>query len=235
MTSDAPRADLGKQPDQVAAMFDAVAPRYDLTNGLISLGQVGLWRRALNSAAGAGPGVRILDVAAGTGTSSAALAAAGAEVVALDFSEGMLSVGRERHPGIDFVWGSALDLPFPDNSFDAATISFGLRNVSDVEGALREMTRVVRPGGTVLVCEFSKSPWPVRPFHEAYLRYGAPLLARLASPAGVAYDYLTESIFDWYDQHALGRLMEGAGLMDVKFRNLTFGAVAIHRGRKPLP
>lgn len=233
MAETAPRADLDKHPEEIAAMFDAVAPNYDVTNDLISLGQVYLWRRALNRAAGVRPGMRVLDVAAGTGTSADALTSAGAQVVAVDISEGMLQVGRERYPNIEFAFGSATELPFADDQFDAVTISFGLRNIDDVEGALREMVRVARPGGLVLVCEFSKSPALIRPFHDFYLRCGAPLLARIASPAGQAYDYLSESILDWHDQQALGELMVRAGLEDVQYRNLTWGAVAIHRGRKP--
>lgn len=227
------RADLEKVPGEVAAMFDGVADRYDITNDVISLGQVYLWRYAVNRALRLQPGHSVLDVAAGTGTSSAALASTGARVVAVDISEGMIEVGRERHPEIEFVEGSATALPFADASFDAATISFGLRNIDDPLGALREMVRVVKPGGSVLVCEFSTSPPLVRPFHRAYLKYGAPALARALSPAGEAYDYLSESILEWMDQATLGQLMVAAGLKDVEFRNLTWGAVALHRGRKP--
>ncbi len=227
------RATLDKDPEDVSAMFDQVAGRYDLTNNLISLGQVHLWRAALNQAAHIKKGVSVLDVAAGTGTSSAALMAAGAAVTAVDLSRGMIAKGKALHPEVDFVLGSATDLPFPADAFDVATISFGLRNIADTEGALKEMVRVVKPGGQVLVLEFSKSPRLVRPFHDAYLRFAAPFLAKLASPAGEAYDYLSESIFDWHDQASLAALMREAGLRDVEYRNLTFGAVAIHRGTKP--
>lgn len=233
MSNDQVRADLDKKPEEIAAMFDAVAPRYDLTNDVISLGQVHLWRRALNKAIGKRAGQRILDVAAGTGTSAEFLRRTGAEVVALDLSEGMIEVGMRNFPDVEFIQGSALNLAFPDNSFDAATISFGLRNIDDVTGALAEMVRVVKPGGAVYVCEFSKSPELVRPFHNFYLQYGAPTLARIISPAANAYDYLSESIFDWYDQKKLGQIMGEAGLEQVAYRNLTFGAVAIHRGFKP--
>lgn len=229
------RADLDKDPEQVAAMFDAVAPTYDLTNDLISLGQVRVWRRALNKALGlpSRERVRILDVACGTGTSSRAMRAAGADVVGLDFSEGMLDVARRTGSDIEFVAASATELPFADDSFDAATISFGLRNVDHPETALREMARVVRPGGQVVVCEFSTPNALVRPFHGFYLRYGSPLAARLASRAGGAYDYLSESILDWPDQQQLGEMMLQAGLASVEYRDLTFGTVAIHRGSKP--
>lgn len=228
------RADLRKDPSEVAQMFDEVANHYDLANDVLSLGQVYLWRKALNQAAGVAPGMKILDVAAGTGTSSAALQAAGADVTAVDLSEGMLAKAKAQHADIDFVLGSATDLPFASDTFDAATISFGLRNVDDVETALKEMWRVLRPGGQILVLEFSRSPRVLRPFHEAYLNYVAPTLARLVSPAGSAYDYLSESILDWYDQEQLAQLLADAGFVNVAHRNLTFGAVAIHRASKPV-
>ncbi|MFZ1382480.1 MAG: class I SAM-dependent methyltransferase [Scrofimicrobium sp.] len=235
MTDNHARADLDKDPEQVAAMFDAVAPNYDFTNDLISLGQVFIWRRAVNQAIKVGPGDQVLDVAAGTGTSSMALRKTGAQVVAVDLSPGMIEVGRTRNPEIDFVLGSVTDLPFEDDSFDAVTISFGLRNVDQVNEALSEMVRVTRPGGVVLVCEFSKPKPIVAPFESLYLEFVAPNLARFASPAGEAYDYLSESIFDWHDQQTLGQMMQRAGLEDVGYRNLTFGAVAMHRGYKPGP
>ncbi len=227
------RAGLDKDPEEISAMFDQVASRYDLTNDLISLGQVRLWRRALNQAARIRPGMSVLDVAAGTGTSSVALMSAGASVTAVDLSEGMVAEGKRQNPEVDFVLGSATNLPFPSDTFDVATISFGLRNISDPQEALEEMARVVKPGGKVVVLEFSKSPRLVRPFHSAYLRFVAPLLARVASRAGAAYDYLSESILDWHDQAQLSALMRDAGLSNVEYRNLTFGAVAIHRGTKP--
>ncbi|HEX4790791.1 MAG TPA: ubiquinone/menaquinone biosynthesis methyltransferase, partial [Actinospica sp.] len=149
------RASLAKEPHEVAAMFDGVAERYDLTNDLLSLGQTRLWRKAVAQAVDARPGERVLDLAAGTGTSSVPFLQAGASVVACDFSLGMLEVGRQRNPGLDFVAGDAMKLPFRDGSFDAVTISFGLRNVTDTTAALRELHRVTKPGGRLLVCEFS--------------------------------------------------------------------------------
>ncbi len=229
------RADQAKDPGEVAAMFDVVAPRYDLTNEVISLGQVHLWRRAVTRAVDPRPGQEILDVAGGTGASAVPLTRAGSWVVVCDISEGMLEVGRLNHPGIQFVWGSATELPFEDDSFDAVTISFGIRNVEDVPLALREMHRVTKPGGRLVICEFSQ-PVPVaRPVHSLYLNVVAPTIAQLASPAGAAYDYLSESILVWYDQESLGQLMLDAGWTDVSYRNLTYGAVAVHRGFKPQP
>jgi demethylmenaquinone methyltransferase / 2-methoxy-6-polyprenyl-1,4-benzoquinol methylase len=153
------RADLAKQPSDVAAMFDDVAARYDLTNDVLALGQTRLWRRAVVNAVDPRPGDRVLDLAAGTGTSSEPFRRRGAFCVPCDFSLGMLRVGARRLPHLPFVAGDALRLPFADASFDAATISFGLRNVTDTEAALREIRRVVRPGGRLVVCEFSHPTW----------------------------------------------------------------------------
>ena len=142
-------------------MFDEVSPKYDLLNDVLSVGNSRLWRIATTRAIAPRKGMRILDLAAGTGTSSAALAAHGAHVTAADFSEGMLAEGRRRHAGndlIDFIWADATQLPFEDDSFDAATISYGLRNVSEPKLALAEMARVVKPGGRVVIAEFSRPP-----------------------------------------------------------------------------
>ena len=228
------RADLTKKPTAVSAMFDQVASRYDLMNAVASLGQVYVWRRALVNALDPQPGEKILDLAAGTGTSSAALVAGGAHVIACDLSPGMIQVGRERHPELEFVLGDATDLPFQDDQFDAVTISFGLRNVQDVPAALREMLRVTKPGGTLLICEFST---PTNRFfrgaYDAYLGTVMPVAARAFSSDDVAYDYLVESILDWPDQEALGRLLQVEGWRGVEVRNLAGGIVAMHRARKP--
>jgi len=226
------RADLAKDPAEVAAMFDDVADRYDLTNDLLALGQTRLWRRAVVNAVAPRPGERILDLAAGTGTSSAPMAARGASVVPCDFSLGMLRVGRRREPGLPFVAGDALRLPFADDSFDAVTISFGLRNTVEPVAALAEMARVTRPGGRLVVCEFSHPVFG--PFRTAYSRYlmGAlPGIARRTSSNPDAYVYLAESIRAWPDQAALAAQMAGAGWRDVEWLNLTGGIVALHRGR----
>lgn len=227
------RADLDKQPTEVAAMFDEVAERYDLTNDLLALGQTRLWRRAVVNAVGARPGERVLDLAAGTGTSSAPMAARGATVVPCDFSQGMLAVGRRREPDLPFVAGDALRLPFADASFDAVTISFGLRNTADPLAALAEMARVTRPGGRLVVCEFSH-PWfgPFRTIYSRYLMGALPGIARRASSNPDAYVYLAESIRAWPDQAELARMMTAAGWRDVEWLNLTGGIVALHRGRR---
>jgi demethylmenaquinone methyltransferase / 2-methoxy-6-polyprenyl-1,4-benzoquinol methylase len=225
------RADLEKTPQQVASMFDEVAARYDLTNDVLSLGQDRRWRKAVVDAVGAGPGERVLDLAAGTGTSTAAFAERGAEVVACDFSLGMLQVGRERRPEMAFVAGDALRLPFADGSFDAVSISFGLRNVNDVDKALAELHRVTRPGGRLVVCEFSAPTW--RPFRTVYVEYlmrALPAVARAVSSNPDAYVYLAESIRAWPDQPALAARLQQAGWSTVAWRNLSGGIVALHRG-----
>ena len=225
------RAGLDKSPRDVAAMFDDVAARYDLTNDLLALGQTRRWRAQVTRAVGALPGDRVLDLAAGTGTSSEPIARGGAFVVACDFSLGMLGVGRRRNPRLSFVAGDGLALPFADECFDAVTISFGLRNVADRLAGLRELHRVTRPGGRVVVCEFSHPTWA--PFREVYTRYlmGAlPAVARRTSSNPDAYEYLAESIRSWPDQKALAQDMTEAGWQQVAWRNLTGGIVAMHRG-----
>ena len=226
------RATLEKRHDEVAAMFDRVAPRYDLVNGILSLGQDRAWRQLTVDAVDPRPGQRILDLAAGTGTSSEPFAVAGATVVPADLSLGMLQVGRQRRPGLSFVAADALKLPFTDASFDAVSISFGLRNVEDPSAALREMRRVTRAGGTLVVCEFSTPTW--RPFRRVYANYlvaAIPRIASLVSSNPVAYEYLAESIQAWPDQGALAEVIAASGWRDVEWRNLSGGIVALHRAR----
>lgn len=215
-------------------MFDAVAARYDLTNTVLSMGQDRSWRKAVARAVDARPGERVLDLAAGTGTSSLPFRDAGAEVVPCDFSVGMLREGKRRHPELPFTAGDATRLPFRDATFDAVTISFGLRNVNDTEGALREMLRVTRPGGRLVVCEFSRPTWP--PFETVYVEYlmrALPSVATAVSSNPDAYVYLAESIRAWPDQAGLAAIVRRAGWERAAWRNLTGGVVALHRGFRP--
>jgi demethylmenaquinone methyltransferase/2-methoxy-6-polyprenyl-1,4-benzoquinol methylase len=224
------RASLDKQPREVAAMFDAVASRYDITNDVLSVGQDRRWRRAVRAAVGARPGEHVLDLAAGTGTSTEPFLAAGATAVACDFSVGMLSVGRRTRPGVPFVAGDATRLPFADGTFDAVTISFGLRNVHDVDEALREMLRVTRHGGRLVVCEFSHPTFaPFRTVYVEYLMKALPYVATKVSSSPDSYVYLAESIQAWPDQQSLATVIRRSGWEGVEYRNLSGGIVALHR------
>lgn len=216
-------------------MFDDVAKHYDRTNSVLSLGNSLIWRMQTVRAIAPKVGERILDLAAGTGTSSAALAKSGARVVAADFSAGMIEVGRRKYPDLEFVQADAMDLPFKTGEFDVVTISFGLRNVADPKKALREMYRVLKPGGRLVVCEFSKPPVAIlRAGYNAYLKYVMPTVVDAASSNPEAYSYLAESIEDWPDQTTLSQWIRGAGFTRVAYRNLTAGVVALHRGHKPV-
>jgi demethylmenaquinone methyltransferase/2-methoxy-6-polyprenyl-1,4-benzoquinol methylase len=211
-------------------MFDRVAARYDLANDVLSLGQDRAWRRLVVEAVQPRSGQLILDLAAGTGTSSEPFALAGAIVVPTDLSLGMLTVGKQRLPALSFVAGDALRLPFADASFDAVTISFGLRNVEDTAAALTEMRRVTKPGGALVVCEFSTPTWrPFRTLYSNYLVAAIPKLASAVSSNPAAYEYLAESIQAWPDQQALAALITAAGWRNVEWRNLSRGIVALHR------
>jgi len=268
------RADLDKRPGDVAAMFDGIAERYDLLNDILSAGQVRLWRRAVARIIGAGPGDRVLDLAAGTGTSALSFTAAGADCVACDFSLGMLRAGRARlrarlagdqgwdrgrgqspptardyggyrrgHAGgsrgvvppgqLSWAAGDALRLPFRDEAFDAVTISFGLRNVADPGAALAEMRRVTRPGGRLVVCEFSTiTIAPLDMLYRRYLTRVLPAIARRTARHPEAYTYLAESIVDWPAQRGLAGLIEAAGWSAVRWRDLSLGVVAVHVARR---
>ncbi|WP_341805138.1 demethylmenaquinone methyltransferase [Nesterenkonia salmonea] len=228
------RADLDKRPHDVASMFDQVAERYDLTNDVISLGQDRRWRRKLTTALDLQPGEFVLDLAAGTGESTLPFHRAGATAVACDFSLGMLQVGKRRHPELTFVAGDGMNLPFADDSFDAVTISFGLRNITDTSVALSEMLRVTKPGGRLAVMEFSDPTYrPFNVIYNEYLMRALPPVARAVSSNPEAYVYLAESIRAWPDQDALAALIDAAGWSQVEYRNLSGGIVAIHRAFKP--
>ena len=227
------RANLNKDPDDVSKMFDDVANRYDFLNDLLSLGRTRAWRRVVTSIIAPKPGMKILDIAAGTGSSSRPLVDKGAEVTALDFSQGMIEQGRKQNKNIKFVQGDALKLPFEENSFDVTTISFGLRNTSSTEIALKEALRVTKDGGRIVVAEFSH---PVNPiFKKIYLNYlmkALPVIVKKISKNPDAYIYLAESIRAWPDQAELASIMRDSGFKSVAWQDLTFGIVAVHIGYK---
>jgi len=215
-------------------MFDAVAARYDLTNDVLSAFQDRRWRRAVVRAVAARPGDRVLDLAAGTGTSSQPFADLGATVVPCDLSLGMLAVGKQARPGLPFTAGDATRLPFVDEAFDAVTISFGLRNVVDPAAALTEMARVTRPGGRLVICEFSRPTFPpLRTVYVEYLMRLLPPVARAVSSSPDAYVYLAESIRAWPDQPRLAHQISASGWDRVHWRNLSGGIVALHIARRP--
>ncbi|RLV56710.1 demethylmenaquinone methyltransferase [Aeromicrobium phragmitis] len=228
------RAGLDKDPRDVARMFDDVAAKYDRTNDVLSLGQDRRWRNQVVAMVDPKPGERILDLAAGTGTSSAPFARAGAMVVPCDFSIGMLQVGKAQRPELPFTAGDGMRLPFADDSFDAVTISFGLRNIHDPLTGLRELLRVTKPGGRVVVCEFSTPTW--KPFELVYVNYlmrALPPIARAVSSNPESYVYLAESIRAWPDQRGLAVRMGEAGWRGISWRNLTGGVVALHHAVAP--
>ncbi len=222
----------GKDAALVQAMFDRVAPRYDLANTILSLGQDARGRR-MTAAAARPEGATVLDVAAGPGNVAAELLRQGAAAVtALDLSYEMLRAGAGRaEAGLSWVNADALALPFADATFDAVTISFGLRNTTDPRAALAEFARVLRPGGRVVVCEFADPTWP--PFRTVYRRYlvGAlPRVAELVSSDASAYRYLADSILAWPDRTTLAGWIADAGFEEVRVRDLSGGIVAVHRG-----
>ncbi|MDQ3789611.1 MAG: demethylmenaquinone methyltransferase [Actinomycetota bacterium] len=226
------RAGLDKNPRDVAEMFDGVAKGYDRTNSAMTMGFDRRWRWLTRRVLEAAPGERILDLAAGTSVSTVEYAKSGAWCVAADFSLGMLRSGRHRD--VPKVAADAFHLPFADDSFDAVTVSFGLRNMSPTVDALREMRRVVRPGGRLVICEVSQPRFrPIRwLYHNIVLRL-LPMVTRPFSSNKEAYAYLAESMRDWHDQRALALLIAEAGWDEVEWLNLTFGVVALHRAVKP--
>ena len=217
-------------------MFDGVAKRYDTTNTVLSLGQDKLWRRRTRQCLQLRAGERVLDLAAGTGVSTAELMRSGAEAIACDFSLGMLRAGAANRARrrVRFVAGDGMHLPFADGTFDAVTISFGLRNIANAPMALREMRRVVRPGGRLVVCEFSRPVFA--PFRFVYMNYLMRLLPWIATKVATnpdAYVYLAESIREWPSQNELAKIIAEAGWTDVRYRNLTLGIVALHMAERP--
>ncbi|HEX2072091.1 MAG TPA: ubiquinone/menaquinone biosynthesis methyltransferase [Thermoleophilaceae bacterium] len=221
---------------QVAAMFDRVARFYDLLNSVMTAGLHHAWRARAADIAAVGPGDRVVDVAAGTGDLTIELnsrVSPGGEVVGVDLSEGMLALAREKAPGIRFEQGSALDLPYADGEFAAATVGFGARNFSDLSRGLAEMRRVVRPGGRVVVLDFTT---PTRPplswFFQLWFDRIVPLLGRLSDDPE-AYMYLPNSVKRFPPSRELAAEMAGVGLADVRWIATAGGIVTVHSGVVP--
>lgn len=226
------RASLEKDPREVAAMFDGVASGYDRANSFMTFGFDRRWRAVTGRALDARRGEKVLDLAAGTGISTREYSRSGAWCLAADFSLGMLRSGRHRN--VPAVAADALHLPFADGSFDAATISFGIRNFVDTTAALVEILRVVRPGGRLVICEVSTPTFgPIRFLYRRFIRRAMTLLGKVNSSNPAAYEYLSESMAAWPDQRALAEIIAAAGWRRVEWLNLTFGVVAIHRAVKP--
>jgi demethylmenaquinone methyltransferase/2-methoxy-6-polyprenyl-1,4-benzoquinol methylase len=219
---------------RIRRVFDTVAPRYDLMNDLMSMGTHRLWKRSFARMAAARAGQVIVDLAGGTGDIAALLAGPDRVVLVCDPSVRMMEAGRARgRSTIGWVAGAGERLPFANGSVDTLTISFGIRNVTDMPAALREIRRVLKPGGRFLCLEFSKAWAPIRPFYNLFSFTVIPRLGAWVARAPEAYSYLVESIRRFPDQQSMKGLIEQAGFADVRYRNLTFGIACIHVGTKP--
>lgn len=235
--------DKNQKAGQVADVFHSVAGKYDLMNDLMSMGIHRLWKRFTIELSGVRPGQRVLDIAGGTGDLTmkfSDLVGPDGQVVLADINASMLQVGRSRltdrgYAGnIEYVQADAEHLPFPDNSFNAVSIAFGLRNVTDKDQALRDMTRVLKPGGKLMVLEFSKPTNPLlSKAYDLYSFNALPLMGQLIAGDSASYQYLAESIRMHPDQDTLKAMMDTAGLVNCKYFNMTGGVVALHVGIKP--
>ena len=221
------------QPDQVREMFDRISPAYDRMNRVMSAGMDGRWRARAVRCAGLAPGGSAIDLCCGTGDLAIALLDAVStrgRVVGLDFSERMIEAARAKSSQVEWVRGDALDLPFADGEFDAATCGFGIRNLPDIEHGFREMARVVRGGGRVVCLELTEPPRLVAPFARLWTDRAVPLLGRLIARETDAYRYLPASVHRFPPAAELAEIMRTAGLERVQYRRLSGGAVALHVG-----
>jgi demethylmenaquinone methyltransferase / 2-methoxy-6-polyprenyl-1,4-benzoquinol methylase len=215
-------------PDAIERMFDRIAPVYDAMNRTMTAGLDQRWRR-LTARAVVRPGDRVLDACCGTGDLAVAAARAGGDVTGLDFSERMLSRARDKAPTLEWVRGDVLALPFDDGSFDAATVGFGVRNVADLDRALAELRRVLRPGGGLAILEITRPHGPLALFYGLWFDRIVPLIGKLL-PGGSAYTYLPASVRRFPGPDELAALMRAAGFDQVRYRLLAGGIVALHIG-----
>lgn len=232
-----------EKAQHVAEVFHSVAAKYDLMNDLMSMGIHRLWKRYTMELTGVRAGNQVLDIAGGTGDLTmkfSDLVGPNGKVILADINDSMLKVGRDRlldrgySGNIEYVQANAEALPFEDNSFDVVTMAFGLRNVTDKDQALREFNRVLKPGGRLLVLEFSKPANPLlSKIYDTYSFTALPFMGKLITKDAESYRYLAESIRMHPDQETLKGMMQNAGFDLVKFHNLTGGIVALHRGVKP--
>jgi demethylmenaquinone methyltransferase / 2-methoxy-6-polyprenyl-1,4-benzoquinol methylase len=219
------------EPEVVRGMFDRIAPVYDVMNRVMTAGLDRRWRR-LAAAEVVWPGDRVLDACCGTGDLAIEAERRGGRVVGLDFSERMLERAREKSGAIEWVRGDALALPFEDGTFDAATVGFGVRNLADLEGGLRELARVLRPGGKLAVLEITRPRGLLKPFFQLWFDVLVPLAGRIL-PGGKAYTYLPASVRRFPGPDDLSTLLERAGFEGVRYRLLGGGSVALHVGTTP--
>jgi demethylmenaquinone methyltransferase / 2-methoxy-6-polyprenyl-1,4-benzoquinol methylase len=215
-------------PDAVRTMFDRIAPVYDVMNRVMTAGLDGRWRRDA-AATVVHAGDEVLDACCGTGDFAIAAARAGGRVTGLDFSEEMLARARRKAPGIDWLQGDLLELPFPDERFDAATVGFGVRNVQDLQRALSELRRVLRPGGGLAILEITQPQGLLAPFYRVWFDKGVPVIGKLL-PGGAAYTYLPASVRRFPGPAELAKLMQASGFREVRYRVFGGGIVALHVG-----
>jgi demethylmenaquinone methyltransferase/2-methoxy-6-polyprenyl-1,4-benzoquinol methylase len=215
-------------PEGVRSMFDRIAPVYDAMNRLMTAGLDQRWRRATVDAV-VRPGDRVLDACCGTGDLAVAAAAAGGKVTGVDFSRPMLDRARRKAPGIEWIEGDALALPFEDEAFDAATVGFGVRNLADLVGGLRELRRILRPGGQLAILEITRPQGLLAPFYRLWFDGVIPVAGKVL-PGGSAYTYLPASVRRFPDPRGLAKLMDEAGFDDIRWRLFGGGIVALHTG-----
>lgn len=217
---------------EVRAMFDLVAPRYDLMNDVMSMGIHRLWKRRCIRLLAPRNNELVVDLAGGTGDLAAAISKCGAQTIVCDPCVSMMTETRQKSARIKWLAGFGESIPLADNSIDALTIAFGLRNMSDPKQGLNEIYRILKPGGRFLCLEFSHAASWLKPIYDAYSNYIIPHLGALIAGEKTAYKYLIESIREFPDQLALARLLEEAGFKQVHYQNLAFGIAAIHMGHK---